>query len=99
MTNEDQIIQAIKDLESSQKKQMNRILACEALMEAWVRRTAPAALRGLGEEYEAALDRLAAELPPRIQLPEVWAHWSALIAALEQSHAAGRRPPPERPAD
>ena len=87
MTNEDQIIEAIKALESSQKKQMNRILACEALMEAWVRRTAPAALRGLAEEYEAAIDRLAVELPPRIQLPEVWGHWSALIAALEQARA------------
>jgi hypothetical protein len=88
MSNEAQIIQAIKDLESALKKQLNRTLASEALLEAWVSRTDPRALAGLGEAYDAALDRLAAGLEPRLQLPQLWAHWSALIAELQKSHAA-----------
>lgn len=79
------MIQAIKALESSQKKQMNRILACEALLEALVSRIDPQALADLGEEYDAAMDRLAAVLPPSIQLPELWEQWSKLIADRRQS--------------
>jgi hypothetical protein len=85
MNQQDQMIRAIKELESSQKKQLNRILACEAVLEALLSRIDPLALAGLGEEYDAALDRLAAELPPSIQLPELWHQWSKLIADRRRS--------------
>lgn len=97
MNTQDQIIQAIKDLESSQKKQLNRILACEALLEALLSRIDPLALPGLGEEYDAALDRLAAALPPSIQLPELWQQWSTLIADRQQSLAASASRQPKTP--
>lgn len=88
MNTQDQIIKAIKELESSQKKQMNRVLACEALLEAMVSRIDPQALAGLAEEYDGALDRLAAALPPSIQLPELWEQWSTLIADRRKQIAA-----------
>lgn len=50
------MIHAIKALESSQKKQMNRILVCEVLLDALVSRIDPQALAGLWEEYDAAIE-------------------------------------------
>lgn len=88
MDPQDQIIKAIKELESSQKKQMNRILACEALLEALVSGIDPQALAALAEEYDAAMDRLAAALAPSVQLPELWQQWSTLIADRRKQIAA-----------
>lgn len=87
---------AIRTLTSVQKQQMNRLLANEALLVALVRRVQPTGLQGLAEEYDAALDRLAVELEPSQQMPELWAVWSDAIAALRKSHEnklQGDQPP------
>lgn len=76
MNQQAQIIQAIRDLESSQKQQLNRLLACEAMLVAVVRRLAPQALAGVLEEYDAAIDRVAALLEPKLQMPDVWQQMS-----------------------
>lgn len=94
---EDPVHRAINELSSSQKKQMNRILACEALLEALLSRIDPLALPGLAEEYDAAVDRLAAALPPSIQLPELWHQWSTLIADRQQSVSAKASQPRRTP--
>ena len=96
MNNEAQIIQAVKDLDSAMKKQLNRNLAAEALLEALIVRLDPRALAGLAEEYDAAVDRLAADIEPNLQRPYLWARWSTLIADLQKSHQAQAK---QRPAD
>jgi len=55
---------------------MNRVLACEAMLVAVVRRLAPQALAGVLEEYDAAIDRAAAQLDPALQMPDVWQQMS-----------------------
>ncbi len=92
---QDQIIQAIKDLESSQKKQLNRLLACEALLHSFLERTDRQALPGLAEGYDMALIRLAEQLPPQIQLPHLWQGFALAIEDLRK--AAGQLPPPPEP--
>ena len=81
---QDQIIQAIKALESSQKKQLNRLLACEAMVYSMLYRMSPAALAGLAEEYDQAIDRLAAQVPPQIQMPELWSEFAVAIEDLRK---------------
>ena len=88
MNTQNQIIKAIKELESAQKKQLNRLLACEALLHSFLARTDPQALADLAEEYDMALDRLAEQLPPQIQLPELWRSFAIAIADLRK--AAGQ---------
>lgn len=88
-----QIINAIKSLESSQTKQMNRLLACEALLYSFLERTDRRALEGLAEEYDMALDRLAEQLPPQIQLPELWQGFALAIADLRKAAGQLREPP------
>ena len=58
-------------------------------MESLISRIDPLALQGLAEEYDAAVDRLAAALPPEIQIPELWMQWSTLIADRQRSIAEG----------
>jgi hypothetical protein len=86
MSNEAQIIQAIKDLQSAQKTQLNRHLACEAMVYSLLYRTDPAALAGLAEEYDLAIDRLAEQIPPHLQLPQVWSEFASAIADLRKQH-------------
>lgn len=99
MNTQDQIITAVKALESSQKQQLNRLLACEALLVAIVRRLAPQALAGVLEEYDAALDRAAAQLDPALQLPEVWAQMSDGLRDYARSTGAAQGMPPNQTPD
>lgn len=99
MDQQTKIIQAIRDLDSSQKQQLNRLLACEAMLVAIVRRLEPQALAGVLEEYEAAIDRAAALLEPRLQMPEVWQQMSDVIKrfivlsnSMRQSHGSTCKP-------
>ena len=99
MDQQGQMLQAIKALESSQKQQLNRLLACEALLVAIVRRLAPQALAGVLEEYDAALDRAAAQLDPALQLPEVWAQMSDGLRDYARSTGAAQGMPPNQTPD
>ena len=87
--NEAKIMQALGELASTQKKHLNRLVACEALLQALVMRVDPPALPGILEEFEAALDRSAADIPPRLQMPELWQEWTTLLSdrlrSLEQA--------------
>lgn len=72
-------IQAINDLHSINKQHLNRLLACEALLQSLIQLVDPQALAALSEEYDATLDRLATQLAPEYQQPERWADFSAAI--------------------
>jgi hypothetical protein len=85
MNFEEQAIQAIKDLQQAHKRNLNRQLAFEALMGSMLERIHPDALEGLLEEYEAACDRLAAQLRPEMQEPDVWQQWSDAITERQKS--------------
>lgn len=78
MENE-QVMQAIKDFHSMQMKHMNRQLACEAAVYALIHSHPD--LTQAGEEYSAAIDRLAAQVPPKFQRPELWTDFEQAIAA------------------
>lgn len=78
MKNEAEIMQAIKDLLSSQTKQLNRQLACEAAVYALIHSHPD--LTQAGEEYSAAIDRLAAQMPPNLQRPALWTDFEQAIA-------------------
>lgn len=83
---EEQATEAISSLRKSQLLQLNRLLAYEAMLVAIVRRMPPQALPGLSEEYSAAMDRIAASLPPDCQRPEVWKEISDSFEELLESH-------------
>ncbi|MGH8758081.1 MAG: hypothetical protein ACREVW_00975 [Burkholderiales bacterium] len=78
---EEQATKAINDLHHSQKRLLNRQLAFEALLSALLARVQPEALPGVLEEYDAACDRLAAEIPPAHQQPELWQEFSDVLTA------------------
>ncbi|MFM2450572.1 MAG: hypothetical protein RIS44_3022 [Pseudomonadota bacterium] len=75
---------AISQLESSQKKALNRQLACEALLYSLLEVVPKEVLPLLEEEYESALVRLAEQLPPTLQIPELWEEFSKAIADQKQ---------------
>lgn len=83
---------AITDLFAAHKVHLNSQLALEALMESLLDRVDPAALPGIAEEYQAALDRLASKLEPEQQLPEIWNQWTTALEALQL-----RKPPRASP--
>lgn len=72
---------------------LSRQLASTALTMALINRAQAEALPGILEEYDAACDRLAAELPPHYQQPQ---HWQELSEILEERiralRAAGKPP-------
>lgn len=73
----------MRDLIAASKSSLNRQLAIEAMMDAMLARVPREALPGLLEEYEAGCDRLAARLPPAMQEPALWEHWSDAISARQ----------------
>ena len=77
------IIAAIKSLESAQKQHLNRLMACEALGHALIQLMDPPLLEILGEEYEGALLKLASQLNPKFQQPELWKDFSNAIEELQ----------------
>ena len=83
---EEQATEAIKSLQKAHMEQLNRLLACEAMLVAMIRRMPPQALPGLSEEYSAAIDRMAAQLDPDLQRPEKWEEHSEALEALLKSH-------------
>lgn len=94
MNKQDQIVQAIKALESAQKQHLNRLLACEALLYSFLERTDHQALAGLAEEYDMALDRLAEQLSPSLQVPALWQGFALAIADRRKAAAPARHPLP-----
>jgi hypothetical protein len=96
MNFEQEVRQAIAELNSTQLTHLNRQLATEAMLEALLDRIDPKALPGIAEEYDAALIRLAEGLPPDMQRPEVWKQWSNLLSdrqRYERQKAAQRGTP------
>ena len=79
------------------KRNLNRQLAFEAMMDAMLARVQPEALPGLREEYEQACDRLAAGLRPAMQEPALWTQWSDAITERMQSLAPIPPVAPEKP--
>lgn len=77
---DDPVARAIRDLGSSDIKQLNRIAACEALLYSLLARIEPKALVGLAEEYDQALVRMAEQIPPGLQRPELWSNFAGAIA-------------------
>lgn len=69
---------------ATKKSSLNRQLATEAMVQAMLARVPQVALPGLLEAYETGCDRLAARLPPRMQEPDLWAHWSDAISARQE---------------
>ncbi|MBB5204430.1 hypothetical protein HNQ51_001744 [Inhella inkyongensis] len=92
---EDPTHRAIRELGHSQTQILNRLLACEALLHSLVLRLEPAAVAGVLEEYEQALDRLATQLPPRLQMPQLWQGFAA--ALTDRQRVEGPAPGPLRP--
>lgn len=93
MNFEEQVKQAIGELNNTQVTHLNRLLATEAMLEALLDRVDPAALPGIAEEYDAALIRLAEGLPPGMQRPEIWRQWSTYLSGrqrYQQQKAAQR---------
>lgn len=91
MNFEEETARAITDLHNNRKQLMNRQLACEALLAAMLHRMDQRDLPGLLEEYEAAIDRIAAELSPQDQMEEHWLHFADAIREL-----LPKRPPSEQ---
>ena len=67
-------------------------MACEALGHALIQLMDPPLLEILGEEYENALLRLAAQLEPRFQQPELWKDFSNAIEELQSFFARKNDP-------
>ncbi|CAN5533747.1 hypothetical protein BH10PSE16_BH10PSE16_40790 [soil metagenome] len=74
----------MRDLIATNRSSLNRQLAIEAMMDALLARVPREVLPGLLEEYEAGCDRLAARLPPAMQEPALWEHWSDAISARQE---------------
>lgn len=81
---EDPVMQTLRELASGQTKLMNRLMACEAAMEAFLLVVDPRALPRLAEAYALTKDKLASELPPHLQRPELWEGWAEQIEGLMQ---------------
>lgn len=81
-----EVTKAITDLQNINKQHLNRQLAFEGLMTALLHRVQPEALPGLLEEYEQACDRLASQLEPKWQMPQLWQQWSDEIEQLALKH-------------
>ena len=74
----------MRDLIAASKSSLNRQLAIEAMMEAMLAQVPREALPRLLEDYEARCDRLAARLPPAMQAPALWTHWSDAISVHQE---------------
>lgn len=74
------IRRAIENLASAQKKAMNRQLASEAMLYSLLEIVPVEMLQKLEDEYDAALLRLAEQVPPILQIPELWEDFSKAIA-------------------
>lgn len=79
-----QTIKAINDLQSLGTQRLNRLLACEALLQSLIQLVDPQALAALAGEYDDHLGILAAQLAPKYQQPDRWTHFSAAIEARLQ---------------
>lgn len=90
---EEPMHRAIRELGHSQTQLLNRLLACEALLHSLVLRLDPAAVAGVLEEYEQALDRLASQLPPRLQMPQLWQDFADALGDRQRPAA----PAPHQP--
>ena len=87
MENDDfkkQTIKAINDQASLNLQLLNRLLACEALLQSMFQLLDHSALATLAEEYDAHLDRMASQFPPNFQRPQFWSDYSAAIAARQK---------------
>ncbi|WP_293998632.1 hypothetical protein [Sphaerotilus sp.] len=78
------IRRAIENLASAQKKAMNRQLASEALLYSLLEIVPVEMLQKLEDEYDAALLRLAEQVPPSLQIPELWEDFSKAIAGQKK---------------
>jgi hypothetical protein len=74
----------MRDLIAASKSSLNRQLAIEVMMDAMLARVPREVLPGLLEEYEAGCDRLATRLPPTMQEPALWEHWSDAISTRQK---------------
>ena len=74
----------MRDLITTNRHSLNRQLAIEAMVNAMLAQLPLEVLPGLLEEYEVGCDRLAARLPPKMQEPALWRHWSDAISARQQ---------------
>lgn len=90
----DPVMRALRELESGQTKLLNRLLACEAAMEAFLLVVDPRALPRLAEAYALTKDRLASELPPHLQRPDLWEGWTEQIEGLQRLHQERQSAPP-----
>jgi hypothetical protein len=79
-----QIEKAIHELGSANIKAMNRMLACEALLYSLLEYIDPKVLSALEQEYDAALVRLAEQVPPHLQRPELWQEFLTAIQDLQK---------------
>lgn len=79
-----QTIKAINDQAPLNLQLLNRLLACEALLQSMLQLLDHAALTTLGEEYDAHLDRMASQFPPNFQRPQFWSDYSDAIAARKK---------------
>lgn len=74
-----QTLKAIHDLHSTNKKSLNRLLACEAMLHSLIQLLDRQGLAALGEEYHQAVDRLASQLPPQFQERQYWGEFATAI--------------------
>lgn len=86
----------MRDLIAASKSSLNRQLAIEVMMDAMLARVPREVLPGLLEEYEAGCDRLATHLPPTMQEPALWAHWSDAISKRQQQLQLQQKAPRPR---
>lgn len=77
----------IEHLHSTNLNLTNRQLATEALLLALLELVPQHQSQRLLEEYEAGIDRLAAQVPPRHQRPELWE--SLRLAISQRQPSAG----------
>lgn len=92
MAEEDPVRRAVRELGHAQTQHLNRLLACEALLHALLLRLDPRAAAGVAEEYDQALDCMAAQLAPSLQMPDLWRPFADALEAVRWPAA------PDRPA-
>jgi len=79
---------ALRELASAQTQHLNRQLALEAFAHSLIQLLSPAQAAVALDEYEQGLDRLAHQVSPHQQRPELW---DDLRLGLEDRSKAARQ--------
>ncbi|MCK6431876.1 MAG: hypothetical protein L6Q68_02425 [Aquabacterium sp.] len=82
----------LRSLGSAQTAQLNRLLACEALLHSLIQLIDLPALRTLERHFDDSISQAMAQLPPGTQAAAVWSDLAATIADAIARRERSQRP-------